>query len=426
MPDSVRGWPSVASRSAAPAPSPNGHPRARTRDRRNRGSLRHLLMAAMAVAVLGSSQALVVAPASAEETQAEPSKPVPALRSEPAPETRAVVAAGDFRNPPSPDGPPVDAPSRDDFDPAKATPVDEETTPTRKVYENPDGSHTALVTEAPARFRGEDGGWVDFDLTLIPAADDSLAAKAAPGAATLGAKADGALATVQTEAGPIVLHHPDLAAPLGRGLCRQGPGHFTPRRWARRAGTWCWCPPPTASRRRLCSPSNGRRAARATASSSRCPPASRPAMRVRASSSSAREGKVVATYGGGIAFDANVASAGPQSTTPVLLQLVEPEDGAGDAPSPTTSTLPAVFCGDEQSAPRPPPRCHYATEEGSTPTTTEVAPIKPDAADAARRRIIEGDPVATIDEFGDSGSVRRRRVARREGSRLPRDHRPDD
>ncbi|MGI8685143.1 MAG: DNRLRE domain-containing protein [Acidimicrobiales bacterium] len=96
------------------------------------------------------------------------------------------------------------------FDPARSTPVDADTTPTRRVYENPDGSHTAQLQTRPVRYQDTTGTWRDFDVTPVAAPDGSLAAKSAPRAAKLGSRADGAVATVDTSAGPIVLSHPGV------------------------------------------------------------------------------------------------------------------------------------------------------------------------------------------------------------------------
>lgn len=90
------------------------------------------------------------------------------------------------------------------FDPARSTPVDAETTPTRRVFSNSDGSRTAQLNTRPVRFRdpAAGGAWRDFDLTPVPAGDGTLVARSAPGAARLAGRAGGVVATVETSAGP--------------------------------------------------------------------------------------------------------------------------------------------------------------------------------------------------------------------------------
>jgi YD repeat-containing protein len=89
--------------------------------------------------------------------------------------------------------------------------IDAETTPTKAVFANPDGTKTAKISQAPVRFKDGAGKWVDFDLGLVSRPDGRLGAKAAPQAATLNTRADGAVATVQTSAGPVSLRHPGAA-----------------------------------------------------------------------------------------------------------------------------------------------------------------------------------------------------------------------
>lgn len=71
------------------------------------------------------------------------------------------------------------------FDPARSTPVDADTTPTQRVYKNPDGSRTAQISTQPVRYQDAAGTWQDFDVTPVVAPDGSLRAKSAPKAATL-------------------------------------------------------------------------------------------------------------------------------------------------------------------------------------------------------------------------------------------------
>ena len=114
--------------------------------------------------------------------------------------------------PPAPGAPTSPATSgASGFDAASSVPIDAETTPTKVVYANPDGTKTAKISQAPVRFKDSAGKWTDFDLSLVARPDGSLGAKAAPQAATLSKRADGGAATVQTSAGPVVLRHPGAA-----------------------------------------------------------------------------------------------------------------------------------------------------------------------------------------------------------------------
>lgn len=229
-------------RSGARRVLPTGAARKANTPRKPRRSTSFL---ALLCALVLSSQALLPAPAGA---QAKPRAQVspPALTSERSPETRAEIPAGDFRNPPSAAGPSLTEPARPSFDAARSTPVDAETTPTRRIYANPDGSRTAVIDEKPVRFKDPAGAWQDFDLTLVPGPDGALVAKAAPSAARLGTRSDGALATVATEAGPSPSSTP-APPPWPPPPPATGPRFPTP--WAL-AGTWCSASPPTAMRRR--------------------------------------------------------------------------------------------------------------------------------------------------------------------------------
>ncbi|MGH9154047.1 MAG: hypothetical protein ACRD03_17050, partial [Acidimicrobiales bacterium] len=75
------------------------------------------------------------------------------------------------------------------FDPARSTPIDSETTPTRRVWANPDGTRTLQAHTRPVRYQDGSGAWRDFDLTPVPAPDGTLRARSAPAAARLGARA---------------------------------------------------------------------------------------------------------------------------------------------------------------------------------------------------------------------------------------------
>lgn len=177
-----------------------------------RGAARGVLLTVLAVMTLASSQVLVVVPASAEESKTKPTKPAPALESEPAPETVPDVPAGDFTNPPIPGERAAKQDPKASFDPAASVVIDAETTPTALVYSNKDGTRTSALSQAPVRFQDEAGAWRDIDHSVVAAPGGGLTAKSAPDSTLLGAKAEGSLATVATPAGPVALRHPDALA----------------------------------------------------------------------------------------------------------------------------------------------------------------------------------------------------------------------
>gem|GEM_PF-1400120 len=167
----------------------------------------------LAVTMMGAGSALALPAASAATVQ--PDRPVPGLASPPV-RVPTAVPAGDFSNPPPHPTqlaeqrahPPVLASA---FDPVRSTPLDAETTPTKKVYANPDGSRSAELTTRPTRF-SDSAGWHDIDLRLVPGPDGTLGARSAQHAARLGASADAQAVTVDTTAGPVGLRHPGASA----------------------------------------------------------------------------------------------------------------------------------------------------------------------------------------------------------------------
>lgn len=71
----------------------------------------------------------------------------------------------------------------------------------------------AQVSARPVRYKGADGAWRDFDLDLVPgqAPGAALAPRGAPGAARLAPASGAAVATLVTPAGDVVLRHPGAA-----------------------------------------------------------------------------------------------------------------------------------------------------------------------------------------------------------------------
>lgn len=274
------------------------------------------------IATMAASQSLVAPTAGAQQRPAGPAA-VPPLKSTPAPTPPAPTAPGDFSGaPPHPDRRSADPPApRASFDPARSKMLDAETTPTKAVYANPDGTRTALVSQIPVRFRDQAGAWRDIDASVIAAPGGGLQAKAAPGAATLGPVAQGAVATVVTPAGPVVARHPDAlpvagvatkegatyakALPGGRDLLvRPLVGGFTESVVLTDATA------ASSYRLELVMPA-GARAVQAGGD-----------VEVRDPS-----GEVVGRFGSGLAFDASWKKAGPPATAPVATRLVAQEAG---------------------------------------------------------------------------------------------------
>lgn len=81
------------------------------------------------------------------------------------------------------------------------------TSETRKVYENPDGSRTAVISSAAARVRHSDGSWEAVDLQLEPGAD-GLETSSSPVPATIPTDPLAGAITAATPVGEIVAGYP--------------------------------------------------------------------------------------------------------------------------------------------------------------------------------------------------------------------------
>jgi len=126
----------------------------------------------VAAIALGASLSGVAAPVAAQVPKLKPVRDLPALRSEPVPKTKPETPVGDFRDPPPHPaelGERRPVPKGAAFDPARSTPLDDQTTPTRRLYRNPDGTTTALVSTDAVRFQDGAGKWVEADLSLVAA-----------------------------------------------------------------------------------------------------------------------------------------------------------------------------------------------------------------------------------------------------------------
>lgn len=182
--------------------------------------LRLGMLAAMVVTTIASAT-VGVAPAAVAATPPKP-KPVGAMASPPPPKPVSDRLSGDASAlgkvpgvpaPAAPGGPAPSSPQQ--FDPSHSKLVDAATTPTRKLYDNPDGSQTAQVSPRPTRYQdpAAGGAWKDIDLTLVPQTDGTLGPTAAPtSSARLSPEGDATVATVETPAGTIGVRLPAASA----------------------------------------------------------------------------------------------------------------------------------------------------------------------------------------------------------------------
>jgi RHS repeat-associated protein len=172
--------------------------------------------AAAIVVAVSLSAASLVATASGAYGAAGP-QPVdpatlPALPSTSGASTsaRPAAPAGDVSNRPgAPSGGGPATRAGGGFVAGQSTPVAGSTSPSSQVFDNPDGSQTEVLTAGPVRFQDASGGWQDIDTTLVAGADGSLRATSAKDAPRLASHAAGALITMDTPAGPVVVSHPD-------------------------------------------------------------------------------------------------------------------------------------------------------------------------------------------------------------------------
>lgn len=297
---------------------------------RRRG--RSVLLAVVATLTLAGSQALLPAPAGAQAAKDKAVRTLGALPSEapkralpelvPVASTAAVPTRTDV--PPHPDDQgdrhrPAAAGAG--HDPARSTTIDAETTPTKRVTANPDGSRTLFESASPVRFKDPAGAWRDIDTALVAAADGSLSAKSSPVAARLGAGATGDIATLDTSAGPIVLRHPE-ASPAKATVRAVGP-----KSDALYAGGL------PGGRDVVMALTGSGIKENVVLADAKSPPTYidelvlPPGMTARAAAADIElrdaKGELVATFAGGLAHDASFPGAGPAAATPVTLKLLE-------------------------------------------------------------------------------------------------------
>ena len=126
-----------------------------------------LLVSAAVLAAGLSSIAMAARPAAAALPKDPQARNVAPLQSSPVPKRHAAVPAGDFRNPPGRGTPPPAAGGT--FDPAKAPLVSQSAT--ANIYQNSDGTNTALIHAQPINYQDPSGGWHAIDDTLAAGGD---------------------------------------------------------------------------------------------------------------------------------------------------------------------------------------------------------------------------------------------------------------
>lgn len=194
---------------------------------------RAVVVVAVIAAVALMAEGLVAAVSRADAAVPPPADALPHV--EPAEETGPAPQTGNFsQEPPTsslvgrkfpgvPDGKGFDA-QRSVRDDAKVGPAFE-------VFDNPDGTSTAVLTSGAVRFRASDGAWRDYDLRVQPQSaaksaetvvqpvaesgvvrsPEDLVARASDVAAAIAADPTDGLARLGTPLGPIVVGAPDVA-----------------------------------------------------------------------------------------------------------------------------------------------------------------------------------------------------------------------
>lgn len=192
-----------------------------TRVARQGGSGRRLVVSWALVWVLVATLAWAVSPTVAVVAQEQEEGPGFERRAvAPLPagagERELEVPEGDFTDPPLQGARALLAAEEREssFDPETSVVVEGETTETRLVYENVDGSRTAVVSAGPVRFE-EDGEWREIDLGLVEG-DGELVPEAARSGVTFpsDAGADG-VAVHETSLGDVVVGVPSVVESPG-------------------------------------------------------------------------------------------------------------------------------------------------------------------------------------------------------------------
>jgi len=219
-----------------------------------------------------------------------------------APVTAPEKSNGDFSNAPGTTGRQTSS-----FDPSTSREDVELASPTRRVFTNSDGTKTVQVSSRPRRFQAEDGTWHDIDNTLV-----RKGAKLVPAASSSGLEiaADGAdLVTIPLAGGRLSMRSPE-------GFKGNGRAHAS--------GRSVTIDGEDGLRTSIAATGDGFEQSLVVSSSSA--PSSYRISFVLPNGVSARSGgpgiefvdatgQVIATFGGGFAFDSGELSTGVPVTT---------------------------------------------------------------------------------------------------------------
>jgi RHS repeat-associated protein len=259
----------------------------------------------------------------AADSEADVETPTP-LESPPPEPTKPTVLSGDFSLP-SPSASLADRTFPElkpgqGFDPARSVREDAKTTATAEHFINPDGTRTARIATAPVRFKGIDGAWHDYDLRLQTAdkvAPDSplvdaprkgvvdspgdLVARSSDKGASLSDEPAKGLGRVAVPAGSITVGVPDVAGTVGQPTVKTD-DPVNARYSGGRAGVSVHMALTTGGLKQSVVVDS-----RSGPSEYRLPIALPPGVSARAARNGLEfidtSGAVVATFGGGFAFD---------------------------------------------------------------------------------------------------------------------------
>jgi len=326
--------------------------------RRTQGWRRSTRTATAIWLVAGAVAYGTVAVAAPPAVAATAKREAPPVRSAPLNLPPPEVAKPDLISPPPlpldsgverPEAPPS-------FDPARSAVIGSETTETKRVWRNPDGTHTVELSAAPARFRDGRGNWVELDLTLVPASDGRLVPKAAKSGAALRSRAEGDVAAVDTPAGPVRLRHPD-ATPAAASVV----GNVATYKGALGGRDLTLAVTAAGVEESVVLASA---AASGTYRGELVLPDGATARKAPAGVEVVDgDGRAVALFGHGMAFDAKGAVA------PVLVRIVEgPAAETTALPTTTTTTVPSTTTTTHASGPS------ATTSPTVAPTTTTTTP----------------------------------------------------
>jgi RHS repeat-associated protein len=145
----------------------------------------------------------VVAAEPSAAGESDPRDRLPVLGASPVPTVEPEAQERDMSAPPRAE------PPAGRFDEATSVVVDELTTSTVEVFENVDGSQTAVVAAQPVRLEDEAGDWQEIDLTLSADGSGDVSTEASPVPVTLPA-ADPAAVQVESGAGLVEVSAPDV------------------------------------------------------------------------------------------------------------------------------------------------------------------------------------------------------------------------